>query len=159
MILRMRGGIVKLGITAVVAVLAGAMTIAAAQQSKKSEAAKTGATKGNAALIARGKYLVGPAGKCEDCHTPMDRKGQPIQSQALQGAPIMFKPTVPVPGWANSSLPIAGLPTMASDADALSFFTTGKHLDGKMAAPPMPQYHFDKRDAEAIIAYLKSLGK
>lgn len=149
----------KLGITAVVAVLAGAMTIAAAQQGKKSEAAKPAASKGNAALIARGKYLVGPAGMCGDCHTPMDKTGHPIESQALQGAPIMFKPTVPVPGWADSSLPIAGLPTMASDADAMSFFTTGKHLDGKMAAPPMPQYHFNKRDAEAIIAYLKSLGQ
>ena len=112
-----------------------------------------------AALIARGKYLVGPAGKCGDCHTPMDKKGQPVKEQALQGAPLMFKPTVPVPGWVNTSLPIAGLPTMASDEDAISFFTTGKHLDGKVAAPPMPQYRFNKKDAEAIVAYLKSLGK
>lgn len=144
----------KLGTVTVAIVVLAAMTIAAAQQSKKGESHKTA---GNAALIARGKYLVGPAGQCADCHTPHDQKGQPIQSQALQGAPIMFKPTVPVPGWADSSMPIAGLPTMNSDADAISFFTTGKHLDGHMAAPPMPQYHFDKRDAEAIVAYLKSL--
>jgi mono/diheme cytochrome c family protein len=149
---------VKLGVAVAMTVLAGAMTIAAAQQAKKSEAAKPAAGKGNAALIARGKYLVGPAGQCADCHTPHNQKGQPIESQALQGAPIMFKPSVPVPGWADSSMPIAGLPTMASDEDAISFFTTGKHLDGHMAAPPMPQYHFSKRDAKAIIAYLKSLG-
>lgn len=89
----------------------------------------------------------------------MDKKGQPVKSQALQGAPLMFKPTVPVPGWADMSLPIAGLPTMASDEDAIAFFTTGKHLDGKVAAPPMPQYRFSKKDAEAIVAYLKSLDQ
>ena len=27
------------------------------------------------------------------------------------------------------------------------------------AAPPMPQYRFNRKDAEAIVAYLKSLGK
>ena len=148
----------KLGITAMVAVLAGAMTFAAAHQSKKSEAAHPAQGKANAALIERGKYLVGPAGQCGDCHTPHNQKGQPIASQALQGSPLPFKPVAPIPGWADSSMPIAGLPTMASDADAISFFTTGKHLDGKMAAPPMPQYRFSKRDAEAIVAYLKSLG-
>lgn len=145
---------VKLGTTAVAIVVVAAFTAVAAQESKKAESHKPA---GNAALIARGKYLVGPAGQCGDCHTPHDQKGQPIQSQALQGSPIPFKPIAPIPGWADSSMPIAGLPTMNSDADAISFFTTGKHLDGHMAAPPMPQYRFDKRDAEAIVAYLKSL--
>ncbi len=149
----------KLGIIAVGACLAGAMLLAAAPQQKEKPASKaSGASGANAALIARGKYLVGPAGQCGDCHTPMDKTGKPIKAQELQGAPIMFKPTVPVPGWADASLPIAGLPTMASDADAISFFTTGKHLDGKVASPPMPQYRFNKKDAEAIVAYLKSLG-
>jgi len=150
---------VKLGIIAVGACLAGAMLLTAAPpQDKATTAPKSSANDPNAGLIARGKYLVGPAGQCADCHNPMDKKGQPVKAQALQGAPIMFKPTVPVPGWADMSMPIAGLPTMASDADAISFFTTGKHLDGKTAAPPMPQYRFSKKDAEAIVAYLKSLG-
>jgi len=149
---------VKLGIIAVGACLAGAMLLTAAPPQDKATTVPKSASDPNAALIARGKYLVGPAGQCADCHTPMDKKGQPVKAQALQGAPIMFKPTVPVPGWADMSMPIAGLPTMASDADAISFFTTGKHLDGKTAAPPMPQYRFSKKDAEAIVAYLKSLG-
>lgn len=149
----------KLGIIAWGACLAGALVLSAAPQNKPatSKDAKSPAADSNAALIARGKYLVGPAGQCGDCHTPMDKKGQPVKAQELQGAPILFKPTVPVPGWADMSLPIAGLPTMASDEDAFSFFTTGKHLDGKTAAPPMPQYRFNKKDAEAIVAYLKSL--
>jgi mono/diheme cytochrome c family protein len=147
---------VKLRFATVAIVMVAALALVA-QEAKRTEAKKAESTHASAALIARGKYLVGPAGQCADCHTPTDKKGQPIQANMLQGAPILFKPTVPIPNWADSSLPIAGLPTMASDADAISFFTTGKHLDGKTAAPPMPQYRFSRRDAEAIIAYLKSL--
>jgi mono/diheme cytochrome c family protein len=151
---------VKRGMILLAACLAGATLLVAAppQDKASTKDAKQATSDPKAALIARGKYLVGPAGQCADCHTPMDKKGQPVKAQALQGAPLMFKPTVPVPGWADMSLPIAGLPTMASDEDAISFFTTGKHLDGKVAAPPMPQYRFSKKDAEAIVAYLKSLG-
>ena len=151
----------KLGIFVIGTCLVGAMILAAAPPQSKQPATKdtkASASDPKAALIARGKYLVGPAGQCADCHTPMDKKGQPIKTQALQGATLMFKPTVPVPGWADTSLPIAGLPTMASDEDAIVFFTTGKHLDGKVAGPPMPQYRFNRKDAEAIVAYLKSIG-
>ena len=152
----------RLAIVAVGACFAAAIALSAAPPQDKQAASKdakpaTGTS--NAALIARGKYLVTGAGQCGDCHTPMDKKGQPIKSQALQGAPLMFKPTVPVPGWTDMSMPLVGLPTMASDEDAISFFTTGKHLNGKMAAPPMPQFRFNKKDAEAIVAYLKSLDE
>ncbi len=153
----------KLGIVALGACLAVTIALSAAppQQTKAASKDAKPATEStsNAALIARGKYLVTGAGQCGDCHTPMDKKGQPIKSQALQGAPIMFKPTVPVPGWTDMSMPLVGLPTMASDEDAISFFTTGKHLNGKSAAPPMPQFRFNKKDAEAIVAYLKSLDQ
>jgi mono/diheme cytochrome c family protein len=146
---------VKRIIATVAACLAGVIAISAAPPQE----AKTVVKDPKAALIARGRYLVGPAGQCGDCHTPTDKKGQPVRTQALQGAPIMFKPTVPVPGWADMSLPIVGLPTMASDDEAITFLMTGKHSDGKMAAPPMPQYRFNRRDAEAIVAYLRSLDQ
>ena len=116
-----------------------------------------GATDPKAALIARGKYLVVQAGQCQDCHTPHDKQGREIKSEWLNGAPLPFKPIAPIPGWADTSLPIAGLPTMASDEEAVNFFMTAKHADGHTAAPPMPAYHFHKKDAEAIVAYLKSL--
>src|SRR4051794_31969625 len=95
------------------ACLAGAIMLAAAPPHDKpaTKDTKAAATDPKAALIARGKYLVGAAGQCADCHTPMDKRGQPVKAQSLQGAPIMFKPTVPVPGWADTSMPIAGLPT------------------------------------------------
>jgi hypothetical protein len=39
----------------------------------------------------------------------------------------------------------------------VTFFETGKLPNGKQAAAPMPQYRFNPTDAQAIVAYLKSL--
>ena len=58
--------------------------------------------------IARGKYLVEQVMLCGDCHTPHDEKGEPIADQTLRGAPLAFKPTVPMP-WADKAPNIAGL--------------------------------------------------
>lgn len=109
------------------------------------------------AQLARGRYLVQRVGICSDCHTPRDAKGQLIEAKALQGAPIIFKPIVPLPGWAAVSVPIAGLPGF-TDAQAIRFLTTGKDVSGKFAPPPMPAYRFTRRDAEAVVAYLRSLA-
>jgi mono/diheme cytochrome c family protein len=117
-----------------------------------SSAAKPAAS---SATLARGKYLVTRVGMCGDCHTPMDRKGQPIKSKDLQGSVLMFKPTVPVPGWMEAAPGIAGLNW--TDEESITFLTTGKRPNGTMAAPPMPQFRFNKADAAAITAYLKSL--
>lgn len=108
-----------------------------------------------AARIARGKYLVNNIGMCGDCHTPMDKKGNPIKAKLLQGSELMFKPTVPIPSWMPVAPGIAGLNW--TDEEAITFFTTGKRPDGTMAAPPMPQFRVSKADAAAITAYLKTL--
>jgi mono/diheme cytochrome c family protein len=105
--------------------------------------------------MARGKYLVNNVGMCGDCHTPMDRKGQPIKSRNLQGSILMFKPTVPIPGWMEAAPGIAGLNW--TDDESITFLTTGKRPNGTMTAPPMPQFRFNKADAAAVTAYLKSL--
>ena len=110
----------------------------------------------NAKLIARGKYLVDNAGQCSDCHTPMTQKGEFDKTKWLHGAPLMFKPTVPIPNFADKSLGIAGLPDWRPD-DAVKFLMTGIDEKGKPRKPPMPQYRFNKADATAIMMYLKSL--
>ncbi len=110
----------------------------------------------SAALVARGKYLVNDTGKCGDCHTPFNEKGEPIKEQWLQGATLPFKPTVPMPVWAEKSTAIAGLPGWEKDA-AIKFLMTGIAYNGLPGRPPMPQYRFNLQDAEAIVAYLKSL--
>src|SRR6266542_1574389 len=56
----------------------------------------------------RGKYLATQTGLCQDCHSPRDQKGQYIQEKWLQGAPIMFTPSIEIP-WAGTAPPIAGL--------------------------------------------------
>jgi mono/diheme cytochrome c family protein len=128
-----------------------AMTLGVTAMSQSSG----GAAKPSAS-IARGKYIVNNVGSCNDCHTPIDKKGQPITGQYLKGAPLMFKPTVPVPGWMSVAPGIAGLPGW-TDEQGIEFLTTGKKPDGGMAAPPMPAIRLNKADASAVVAYLKSL--
>jgi len=110
----------------------------------------------NAARIARGKYLVEDVGKCADCHTPFDEKGQPIADKHLQGAVLMFKPLVPMP-WADRSPNIAGLKGW-EDADAVHFMMTGETSEKQRPRPPMPEYRFNEEDARAVVAYLRSVG-
>jgi mono/diheme cytochrome c family protein len=121
--------------------------VLSAQSSKKSSKAD---------LVARGKYIVESTGMCADCHTPMTEKG-PDMSKHLQGATLMFKPTIPVPDWADRSATIAGLMGW-SDAEAIKFFTTGVDPNGKTARPPMPAYRYNENDARAVTAYLRSLA-
>ena len=114
-------------------------------------------TKASAASLARGKYLVEQIGMCGDCHTPHNEKGEPVKEQWLLGATLPFKPIVPMPVWAEKSTAIAGLPGWEKDT-AIKFMMTGIAYNGLPARPPMPQYRFNQPDAEAIVAYLKSVA-
>jgi mono/diheme cytochrome c family protein len=96
-------------------------------------------------LVARGRYLVGAAGKCSDCH-----------GAKLQGTRLDFlNPKLP-PIFERYAPAIAGLPQL-STAAAVRFLHTGVLPNGRGANPPMPQYRFSVADATAIVAYLKSL--
>lgn len=104
----------------------------------------------------RGQYLVERVGMCQDCHTPRDAQGQFDRAHWLQGAPLPFQPTVPMP-WAPASIHIAGLPTL-TDQQAVTFLTTGELPGGRRPRPPMPEFRFDQRDAQDVVAYLRGLG-
>ncbi len=112
------------------------------------------AKQGNAKLE-HGKYLVTSIGKCQDCHTPHNERGEEIKEKWLQGSPLPFQPMVQMP-WAGTAPPIAGLDGW-TDAQALKFLTTGIKKDGKPATPPMPEYRFNDSDAAAVVTYLRSL--
>jgi len=116
----------------------------------------TAADQVSSAKVQRGKYLVVEVARCGDCHTPMNDKGEPVTEKWMQGTVLMFKPTVPMP-WADASADIVGLPGWSTQ-DAVSFFMTGKYK-GQEPKPPMPDYHLTRRDAEAVVAYLKSLAQ
>jgi hypothetical protein len=107
--------------------------------------------------LERGRYLVQQVGICGDCHTPRDNQGRPVEGKTLQGARIMFKPTAPMPNWAEFAPPIAGLPGF-TDAQAITYLTTGENVSGKLSVPPMPPYRLNKKDAVAVVAYLRSLA-
>jgi mono/diheme cytochrome c family protein len=111
----------------------------------------------SAARIARGKYLVEDIGLCGDCHTPRNEKGEPVKEQWLEGATLDFKPITPMPVWAEKAPAIAGLPGWENDA-AIKFLMTGIAQNGLPGRPPMPRYRFNVQDAQAIVAYLKSLA-
>jgi len=111
---------------------------------------------GTPAEIARGKYIVENIGMCGDCHTPHDEKGEPIAAQTLRGAPLAFKPMVPMP-WADKAPNIAGLRGW-EEGDAIKFLMTGKAYNDLPPRPPMPGYKLNKEDATAVVRYLRSLS-
>ena len=107
--------------------------------------------------LKHGRYLVQRVGLCGDCHTPHDDHGQPIEAKTLRGAGLTFKPLGSVPNWVEYAPPLVGLLGF-TDEQMITFLTTGKDPSGKSPRPPMPPYRFDKRDAAAVVAYLRSLG-
>jgi mono/diheme cytochrome c family protein len=110
----------------------------------------------NAKQIARGEYLVKGLAGCGDCHTPMNEKGEAVMDEWLHGTKLFFGPLVPIPNWASSSVNIAGLPGW-DEKKAVELLMTGLSPNGQPPRPPMPQYRMNKEDAEAVVAYLKSL--
>jgi cytochrome c553 len=97
------------------------------------------------ALLDRGAYLVNGVGMCGDCH-----------GAKLQGDTLGFlAPKLPL---AYKSPKIAGLPMFKTDAEAVTFFESGKTPSGKPALPPMPHYRLNAGDAHALVAYLRSLA-
>jgi mono/diheme cytochrome c family protein len=111
-------------------------------------------------LVERGKYLVEEVGKCQDCHTPRQADGQLDKSQWLKGTVLDFQPIKPVPGWHKASpdlTPSGRLWERWGEKGLVGFLTTGKGPSGHAADPPMPTYTLKTEDAEAMVAYLKSL--
>jgi hypothetical protein len=75
----------------------------------------------------------------------------------LQGTPLFFSPIHPIPNWAKQSPAIAGLPFWKPE-EVVKLLETGALPNGTRPNPPMPTYHMNPRDAQAVVAYLKSLG-
>ena len=140
----------------VLGVIATALLLVPMVAGQKTAGQKQKMRAASAARIARGKYLVEQVGLCGDCHTPRDEKGEPIKEQWLRGATLDFKPIAPVPVWADKAPGIAGLSGWENNA-ATTFLVTGVASNGLPSRPPMPQYRFNVQDAQAIVAYLKSL--
>lgn len=111
------------------------------------------------ALVKRGEYIVHQVGMCVDCHSPRGEGGDFIKDKHLTGSPIPFAPSVPMPAWATAAPPIAGMPASWSEEATVHFLMTGVRPNNlPPTRPPMPPYRLSKADADAVVAYLQSLG-
>ncbi|MBI1398023.1 MAG: cytochrome C [Betaproteobacteria bacterium] len=114
----------------------------------------------SAALVEHGRYIVHDVGMCGDCHSPRDEHGNFIQARWLRGGPIGFEATHLMPAWAGDAVDLVTLAKEWSEADLVAFLRTGATPRGTPPArPPMPRYRMSARDARAVAAYLRSLGK
>ena len=110
--------------------------------------------------VARGKYLVEEVAKCQDCHTPKLQDGTFMKSAALRGTALTMTPVIPVPGWRSQSpdiTPQGALWKRWGEEGFSKFLQTGKGPRGNKADAPMPAYTLHADDADAIVAYLKTL--
>jgi mono/diheme cytochrome c family protein len=138
------------GSMAVLALLMVRVPQTGAQEAKRTAPAGAGD-------IARGAYLVNSVAMCPTCHTPHTSGGQLNQSQWLQGGPIVYLPAQPIPNWPLYEPRIGGtLPT--SEAGMINLLTSGLWIDGKELRDPMPKFHMNRADAEAVVAYLKTVN-
>ncbi len=107
-------------------------------------------------LIERGKYLVQNVAMCEECHTPRDVSGNIDESRRLQGAAIWIVPVHPMTNWANRAPALAGFEGF-TEQQGEDILEKGVGPNGLPIQPPMHIYHMSHADAQAVIAYLRSL--
>lgn len=138
--------------------LLGIPNIGSAQNPQPKNSAKTTklADYSSPDPVARGRYIVEGLSRCGQCHTPRDSSGNPETSEWLEGAAVWLKPAEPIEDWPLKAPRIAGIPP-GTDAEMVKLLTTGIWRDGKPLRQPMPQFRMTQSDAEAVLAYLKSL--
>jgi len=120
-----------------------------AQDSKKTKTADAGA-------VERGKYIVESVAMCGRCHTPWNQNGEGERRNWLGGGPTQIQATYPVQNWALVEPRIARRPP-GTDEEFVRLLTTGISRTGAAPKPPMPNFRMTRPDAEAVLAYLKSL--
>jgi len=136
--------------------MAGASLPAAAAQ--RPEPAK-GSTKPEAASddkVAHGRYIVESVAMCGRCHSPVDEHGNRDRTHWLQGGAVGITPSVPTTDWTMIAPRIGGRPP-GTDEEFVHLMMTGISRRGTSLRQPMPQFRMTQADAEAVLAYLKSL--
>jgi mono/diheme cytochrome c family protein len=127
----------------------GPFRSAVAQDAKKTKAPDSG-------VIERGKYIVESVAMCTRCHTPWNQNGEGKRENWLLGGPTQIHATYPVPNWAVVEPRLAGRPP-GTDEEFVRLLMTGISRTGAPPNPPMPPFRMTRADAEAVLAYLKSL--
>lgn len=108
--------------------------------------------------VARGRYIVEEVAMCGRCHSPVDQHGVRDTTHWLQGGAVGLAPTVATDNWAIVAPRLAGAPP-GTDEQFVHLLMTGESRNnGRHLRQPMPQFRMAQADAEAVLAYLKSLG-
>jgi mono/diheme cytochrome c family protein len=110
----------------------------------------------NSGQINRGKYIVEGVAMCGTCHTPRTDSGEIDRDLWLDGASLWLLPAHPTADWPLKAPRLAGSPA-ASDEELVRLLTTGIWKTGDHLRSPMPQFRMSREDAEAVVAYLRSL--
>ena len=108
----------------------------------------------------RGKYLVEEVARCQECHTPKTDAGDLDTTKMLKGAKLNIAPIATITGWHAASPDLTSTSALWQrwgDDGMIKFLETAKNPRGGKAGPPMPAYTMKHEDADAIVAYLKSL--
>ena len=148
------GKLIRLSLVLFLAV--AAMLSARNPQEKRAGNTVGAANSGAESPVQRGKYIVESVAMCQDCHTPRDEHGVPDRGRRLMGGPVQLRSAYPAPEWATLAPRIAGQPP-GTDAELIRLWTTGISRTGNPPRRPMPQFRMSRTDAEAVLAYLKSL--
>jgi len=139
-----------------------AFALGAAQYTGVAKAQETGKAKEErgaaSSAVERGRYIVESVAMCGRCHTPYNQAGENENRSKLLGGPATIQPTYAVPNWAVVEPRLAGRPP-GTDEDFIRLLTTGISRTGAPPNPPMPRFRMTRSDAEAVLAYLKSLAK
>lgn len=140
------------------ALLAASWNLEASAQSEN-EPAPAGETSGATAVdtpVERGRYLVNDVAMCVQCHSARTESGDIAPSKLMRGAPL----PVEGPDWSEAWAYIApDVVTLARGRPdyVIGVLTTGKRPDGTEPQRPMPPFRLSDEDAEAVVAYLKTL--
>jgi len=146
-----------LAVAAFVLIVAGIAHYTSAQEAKPVNGAPKAGAAASSGAVARGKYIVEDVAYCTNCHTPRRANGQYDRSKWLQGGPLFWQPAHPLQNYPQLVPRIAGTPP-ANDDEMVTLLTTGVWKDGSRLRDPMPQFRMTKEDAQAVIAYLKTLN-
>ncbi len=141
----------------VISVVSMSLLLAAGSASSWTQNDQGAQTTGQHDSVARGKYIVESVAVCGQCHTPHNGQSAADGEHALQGAPLWLLPAKPTGNWPTEAPRLAGTPP-GTDEQMVTLLTTGIWRDGTRPRPPMPQFRMSREDAQAVVAYLKSLN-
>lgn len=112
----------------------------------------------DAALLARGKYLMEGGVACANCHIARSDKSEPLYDKGLSGGMLFDDPAFKAYAPNITPDPETGIGKW-TDAQLAKAIREGIRPDGSLIGPPMPiPFYRNLSDADlaAIIAYLKA---